>query len=170
MKGHAHETVDRPVLTSADHADVTSRTGDAGLDDFLCFAVYSANHAFNRAYQRLLDALGLTYPQYLVMWSLWRADGQTVGELAGHLDLESSTLTPLIKRLEAMGLVARRRSIEDGRQVHVHLTGEGQALEAKAAAVPVAIAAATGLDRPAVERLRADMARLRRTLRAARSS
>ncbi|MBS7543764.1 MarR family winged helix-turn-helix transcriptional regulator [Ancylobacter oerskovii] len=153
MKGHLDQRNDPPAPAGA------------GLDDFLCFAVYSANHAFNRAYQPLLEALGLTYPQYLVMVSLWRADGQTVGEIAGRLDLESSTLTPLIKRLEAMGLVTRRRSLEDGRQVHVHLTGEGQALEARAASVPAAIGEATGFDRRAVERLRADMARLRAALR-----
>ncbi|GAB4069255.1 MarR family transcriptional regulator [Ancylobacter sonchi] len=165
MKGHADEAAARTAPTTTELTAAAPRAGDAGLDDFLCFAVYSANHAFNRAYLPLLDALGLTYPQYLVMVSLWRTDGQTVGDLAGHLALESSTLTPLIKRLEAQGLVKRRRSVADARQVHVHLTDEGEALRAKGAAVPAAIAAATGLDRPAVERMRADIARLRAALR-----
>lgn len=155
MKGHVQQEADRGGAGAK---------GGAGLDDFICFAVYSANHAFTRAYQPLLDALGLTYPQYLAMVSLWRADGQTVGELAGHLELESSTLTPLIKRLEAMGLVTRHRSVEDNRQVHVQLTGAGRALEAKAAAVPAAIGAATGLDHEALARLRAEIARLRTAL------
>ncbi|MCB4767010.1 MarR family transcriptional regulator [Ancylobacter sp. Lp-2] len=164
MKGHADEAAARTALATTELNAAGSCAGEAGLDDFLCFAVYSANHAFNRAYLPLLDALGLTYTQYLVMVSLWRADGQTVGDLAGHLALESSTLTPLIKRLEAQGLVKRRRSVADARQVHVHLTDEGQALRAKGAAVPAAIAAATGLDRPSVERMRADIARLRAAL------
>src|ERR1700751_3159022 len=92
------------------------------LDEFLCFEVYSANHAFNRVYQPLLDKLRLTYPQYLVMVLLWERDGQTVGELGARLSLESNTLTPLLKRLEALGHVKRSRDPADERQVRVQLT------------------------------------------------
>ena len=79
------------------------------LDEFLCFAVYAAGHAFNRVYKPLLDELGLTYPQYLVMTALWEKDDQTVGALGDQLSLEYSTLTPLLKRLEGLGMVSRRR-------------------------------------------------------------
>lgn len=96
------------------------------LDDFLCFAVYTAGHAFNRLYKPLLDRYGLTYPQYLVMVALARRDDQTVGELGGQLFLESNTLTPLIKRLEAAGLVTRQRDAKDERVVRVRLTERGQ--------------------------------------------
>ena len=88
------------------------------LDNFICFALYTANHAMNRVYKPLLDALGLTYPQYLVMVSLWEEDGQTVGGLGDKLFLESSTLTPLLKRLEAAGYIRRERSREDERVVY----------------------------------------------------
>ena len=92
------------------------------LGEFLCFAVYSASHAFNRVYKPLLDELGLTYPQYLVMVLLWEQDDQTVGSLGEKLFLESSTLTPLLKRLEALGYVKRTRDPVDERQVRVRLT------------------------------------------------
>ena len=164
MKGQRVGTQHPSPPKRADRLARAPGKGGGDLDDFLCFAVYSANHAFNRAYQPLLDALGLTYPQYLVMVSLWRADGQMVGELAGHLDLESSTLTPLIKRLEVLGLVRRHRSLDDQRQVHVGLTEAGRALEQRAASVPAAIGAASRLDRAAAERLRADIAQLRDAL------
>src|SRR5438874_8124185 len=91
------------------------------FSDFLCFAVYSASHAFNRVYKPLLDELGLTYPQYLVMVLLWEQDDQTVGSLGEKLFLESSTLTPLLKRLEALGQVKRNRDQVDERQVRVRL-------------------------------------------------
>lgn len=89
------------------------------LDDFLCFAVYSVNHAFTRVYKPLLDKLDLTYPQYLVMDLLWERDDQTVGELGKKLFLESSTLTPLLKRLQSLGHVERSRDPADERQVRV---------------------------------------------------
>lgn len=116
------------------------------LEDFICFAVYAAGHAFNRVYKPLLDPLGLTYPQYLVMVALWQKDDQTVGSLGEALSLESSTLTPLLKRLEAMGRISRARDKADERQVRVSLTAEGRALRDSAAGVPACILAATGLD------------------------
>ena len=102
------------------------------LDDFLCFALHSTAQAAVRANKPMLDALGLTYPQYLVMVALWAEDGQTVGSIGGKLFLESSTLTPLLKRLEAAGLVRRARCAEDERQVRVRLTEKGKALQAEA--------------------------------------
>jgi DNA-binding MarR family transcriptional regulator len=109
------------------------------LDDFLCFAVYTAGHAFNRLYKPLLEALGLTYPQYLAMVALWEQDDQTVGALGEKLFLESNTLTPLLKRLEAMGLVTRVRDKADERQVRLRLTEAGRALREKAEAVPACV-------------------------------
>ena len=102
-----------------------------GLDDQLCFAVYSAGIAINRAYRPLLDELGITYPQYLVLLALWEQDGQTIGAIAERLALESSTITPLVKRLEAGGLLSRERNPADERQVFVRLTGAGRAMQAK---------------------------------------
>jgi DNA-binding MarR family transcriptional regulator len=102
------------------------------LDEFLCFALHSTAQAAVRANKPMLDQLGLTYPQYLVMVVLWAEDHQTVGGIGDKLFLDSSTLTPLIKRLEAAGLVRRARCPEDERQVRVSLTEEGKALEAEA--------------------------------------
>lgn len=137
------------------------------LDNQLCFAVYSTSHAFTRVYKPLLDALGLTYPQYLVMIILWEQDGQTVGAVGERLFLESSTLTPLLKRLEAAGLVERRRSLEDQRQVRLNLTEAGQALQTQAQSVPPCILSATGLDLPELAALKAEIIRLRASLAAA---
>src|SRR5260221_8905223 len=106
------------------------------VEEFLCFTVYSTVHAFNRVYKPLLDELGLTYPQYLVMVSLWAKDDQTVGELGEALVLESSTLTPLLKRLEAAGNLTRTRDACDGRQVRGRLTTARRALQKKTPAFP----------------------------------
>jgi DNA-binding MarR family transcriptional regulator len=106
------------------------------LDDQLCFALYAASRAMVRAYQPLLEPLGLTYPQYLVMLVLWERDGLSVKELGGRLELDSGTLTPLLKRLEAHGLVRREGDTEDERVVRVQLTAEGRALRRRAARVP----------------------------------
>jgi DNA-binding MarR family transcriptional regulator len=104
----------------------------APLDEFLCFAIHSTAHAINRATKPVLDEFGLTYPQYLVMVVLWAEDGQTVGGIGEKLFLESSTLTPLLKRLEAAGYVRRARCVEDERQVRIRLTEKCQALRHKA--------------------------------------
>src|ERR1700742_617391 len=113
------------------------------LDNQICFAVYSATHAFNRVYKPLLDRLGLTYPQYLVMLVLWERDGVAVKEIGERLHLDSGTLTPLLKRLEHAGLIRRTRSSEDERQVLIDLTAPGQALKEKARVVPPSILAAS---------------------------
>lgn len=106
------------------------------LDALLCFDIYAVSHAFTRFYKPILDPLGLTYPQYLVLLTLEREDGQGVGTLSKALRLESNTLSPLLRRLEGAGLVARRRSSEDERRVSVHLTAAGRKTAAAAALVP----------------------------------
>lgn len=106
------------------------------LDRQLCFALYAASLAMTKVYKPLLEPLGLTYPQYLVMLVLWEADGPSVSQLGDRLALDSGTLTPMLKRLEALGLVQRRRDVADERRVLVHLTPEGRALRSRAAAVP----------------------------------
>jgi DNA-binding MarR family transcriptional regulator len=109
------------------------------LDNQLCFALYSASLAMTKLYKPVLDALGLTYPQYLVMLVLWERDGLMVSELGERLFLDSGTLTPLLKRLEAAGLVARIRALDDERRVHVTLTAAGRKLKTRASKVPSAI-------------------------------
>jgi DNA-binding MarR family transcriptional regulator len=113
------------------------------LDNQICFAVYSAAHAFNRVYKPLLDRLGLTYPQYLVMLVLWERDNIPLKDIGERLFLDSGTLTPLLKRLEATDLIKRTRSTEDERQVLIELTRDGHALREKAKAVPQSILAAS---------------------------
>lgn len=140
------------------------------LDNQLCFALYSASHAFTRVYKPLLDALGLTYPQYLAMMLLWEQDGQTVGALGERLYLESSTLTPLLKRMEAAGYIERRRSSEDQRQVHVYLTEAGRALREKALSIPPCLMPAIGLPVPEIVALKQQVAQLRASLTAAAES
>ena len=106
------------------------------LDNQLCFALYSASLAMTKLYKPLLDELGLTYPQYLAMLALWEEDGLSVSQLGERLRLDSGTLTPLLKRLEAQGLVSRLRAVEDERRVHLMLTAAGRKLRARAEKIP----------------------------------
>ncbi|NNM71058.1 MarR family winged helix-turn-helix transcriptional regulator [Enterovirga aerilata] len=138
--------------------------------DMLCFAVYSAAHAFNRAYRPLLARHGLTYPQYLVLLLLWADDGQTVSELGAPLFLDSGTLTPLLRRLESAGHIRRERDREDERQVRIRLTGRGRALEAELADVPAAIGCAVGMPAAELRELTGRIRELGRTLRATAGS
>jgi len=133
----------------------------------LCFAVYSTAHAFNRVYKPLLDRLGLTYPQYLVMLALWERDGVPVKDIGERLFLDYGTLTPLLKRLEAAHLIKRTRSREDERQVLVALTSQGQALKEKARGVPPAILAASGCSIGELTALKKNLVALRDQLNAA---
>jgi DNA-binding MarR family transcriptional regulator len=119
--------------------------GSLLLDDQLCFALYAASRAVTTRYRPLLDELGLTYPQYLVMLVLWEQDSVSVSDLGAALHLDSSTLSPLLKRLEAGGLLRRERRPEDERSVAVRLTEAGIELRDKARTVPVAIGQAMGL-------------------------
>jgi DNA-binding MarR family transcriptional regulator len=115
------------------------------LDNQLCFSLYAASLAMTKVYKPLLDALGLTYPQYLVMLVLWESDGPTVSALGERLSLDSGTLTPLLKRMEAAGWLVRQRSSEDERRVHVVLTPVGRSLQAQAAHIPGCVVAQSGL-------------------------
>jgi MarR family transcriptional regulator, organic hydroperoxide resistance regulator len=137
------------------------------LDNQICFAVYSAAHAFNRVYKPLLDRLGLTYPQYLVMLSLWERDGVPLKDIGERLFLDSGTLTPLLKRLETAGLVKRTRSTEDERQVLIALTAQGQALKEKARSVPQSILEASDCSVGELVALKSEIVALRDRLNAA---
>ncbi|MEU6258350.1 MarR family transcriptional regulator [Streptomyces sp. NPDC047043] len=119
--------------------------GSLLLDDQLCFALYAASRAVTARYRPLLDELGLTYPQYLVMLVLWEQDSISVRDLGASLQLESSTLSPLLKRLEAGGLLRRERRAEDERSVAIRLTEAGARLRDRAGEVPLAIGDAMGL-------------------------
>jgi DNA-binding MarR family transcriptional regulator len=137
------------------------------LGNQLCFAIYSTAHAFNRFYKPLLDRLGLTYPQYLVMLVLWEQDGMAVKEIGERLFLDSGTLTPLLKRLEAAGLVKRTRSSKDERQVIVALTAQGEALKEKARGVPQSILTASECSVAELAALKSEIVTLRDKLNAA---
>ena len=114
------------------------------LDHQLCFAIYSASLAMTKFYKPVLDPLGLTYPQYLVMLVLWEGDGITVSQLGERLGLDSGTLTPLLKRLQASGLLTRLRDAADERRVLLQLTADGRALRQRATAVPPQVLQASG--------------------------
>lgn len=137
------------------------------LDNQLCFAVYSASLAMTKLYKPLLEKLNLTYPQYLVMLVLWESDGLMVSELGQRLSLDSGTLTPLLKRLESTGLVARIRDVADERRVHVSLTAAGRKLKTRAASVPGCLLAATQCSIPELIALTKQIQTLRDRIKAA---
>jgi DNA-binding MarR family transcriptional regulator len=136
----------------------TRAKGSLLLDDQLCFALYAASRAVTQRYRPLLEELGLTYPQYLVMLVLWERGTTTVKGLAEELQLDYGTLSPLLKRLAASGFVERRRRTDDERSVEITLTRQGKELERKAAGIPQLIVDAYDLDA-------ADFAALRSSLR-----
>lgn len=115
------------------------------VDEHLCFALYAASRAMTSFYRSLLDELQITYPQYLVLLCLWERDRVTVREIGDALRLDYGTLSPLLKRMEAAGIVRRERSTEDERAVQISLTPYGREMESRAAAFPSAVAGATGL-------------------------
>jgi DNA-binding MarR family transcriptional regulator len=131
-------------MSKAPAAPRLPSAGRLKLDRQLCFALYSASLAMTRLYQPLLRPLGLTYPQYLAMLVLWEGDGIPVSALGQRLQLDSGTLTPLLKRLEAAGLVQRLRDSADERRVLLHLTPAGRSLKARAARLPPQVAGAAG--------------------------
>jgi DNA-binding MarR family transcriptional regulator len=137
---------------------------DAGsaltLDQALCFALYTASRTLTGFYRPLLDELGITYPQYLVLMALWERDGVSVRELSERLRLDYGTLSPLLKRLQAAGLLSRERRAEDERSVTVSLTGAGRALRTRADCIPAQVIRATGLDSASFEQLRDTLQRL----------
>lgn len=134
------------------------------LGSQLCFALYSTLLGVNRVYRGLLDDLDLTYPQYLVLLVLWEKDGIGVTEICDELYLETTTITPLLKRLEARGLIHRRRSAEDERRVIVTLSEEGRALRAEVEHVPGCVAAAAGIPIEDLVELRTRLFALRANL------
>ena len=144
---------DNGRVTNEDHA----AEGSLLLDEQLCFALYAAQRAVTAAYRPLLEELGLTYPQYLVLLVLWERGETTVKDLAEALRLDYGTVSPLLKRLESAGLLSRERSLRDERSVRIALTGRGEQLRDRAAAVPATLAAATGLPAPEVARLREEL-------------
>ncbi|MGQ2997244.1 MarR family winged helix-turn-helix transcriptional regulator [Variovorax sp.] len=137
------------------------------LDNQLCFAMYSASLAMTRLYKPLLDKLGLTYPQYLVMLALWEKDGPMVSELGERVSLDSGTLTPLLKRLEANGFVARVRDVADERRVHITLTAAGRRLKSRAGHVPECLLAASECSVPELVDLTHQIQALRDRIRKA---
>lgn len=137
------------------------------LDQQLCFALYSANLAMHKVYRPLLQALGLTYPQYLVMLVLWESDAQTVSAIGERLYLDSATLTPLLKRLEAAGLLTRTRAVDDERQVIIALTPKGRQLRQNAQSVPPAVFCAADCTTGELRAIKAELERLRDNLASA---
>ena len=130
-------------------------------DNQFCFALYSASLAMTKTYKPLLGQLGLTYPQYLVMLVLWQEDGLLVKAIGEKLFLDSGTLTPLLKRLEASGFIARTRDVQDERQVRITLTREGHALKRRARDIPQQVLCASGQSEQALDTLRAQLASIR---------
>lgn len=139
------------------------------LENQFCFALYSASLAVTKTYKPFLDKLGLTYPQYLVMLVLWQQDDVLVKSIGEKLFLDSGTLTPLLKRLEASSLIARTRDHADERQVRITLTREGRALKKKAQCVPHQVLTASGQTTLALEKLREQLSALRNDLANANS-
>lgn len=136
------------------------------LSDMVCFAIYSTANALSRAYQPILSKLELTYPQFLVMIVLWEQDNRTVSEIGAKLNLDSGTLTPLLKRLEAAGHIARRRDPQDERQVRITLTDEGRALRIGAESIPEQVFCALGQPISNLQDLRAQLLDVRNNLKA----
>jgi len=134
------------------------------LDQQLCFALYSANLALHKVYRKLLSQLDLTYPQYLVMLVLWERDELRVSDIGERLFLDSATLTPLLKRLEAAGLLTRYRGTADERQVIIALTAAGRTLREKAQAVPEAVICATDCSLDEIVTLKQQLEKLRGSL------
>ena len=159
-----------PKAGSRDNSGDNSRSiqkpkasaGERRLGDFLCFAIYSANLAFGRAYRKGLEELGLTYPQWIAIVALWEQDGQTVSELGEKMFLESNTLTPILKKLEQAGYLLRQRDPADERQVRISLTEAGRRLREKG--THMNLVAATGLKPDEFARLQQTVVTLRDNL------
>lgn len=160
-----------PPCAEGDAATLAAASPDdlLKLDQQLCFALYSASLAMTKAYKPMLTPLGLTYPQYLVMLLLWEQDELTVNELGQLLHLDSGTLTPLLKRMESQGLLARHRDTQDERRVRVILSQAGRALQGRAASVPVNMACQLQLDGQEIGQLRTQLQALRARLLAGAS-
>ena len=148
------------MVQSADMVEVERETDALLLDNQLCYALYAAAHRMTKSYRPLLERLGLTYPQYLVLLVLWEQDGVTVSEIGRRLRLDSGTLTPVLKRLESAGFLLRTRRQSDEREVEIALTPEGAALRADAVAVREAVMCQLELSEPEIRALRKDLGTL----------
>ncbi|WP_375270867.1 MarR family winged helix-turn-helix transcriptional regulator [Sphingomonas sp.] len=137
------------------------------LDHQICFSLYATSMAINRAYKPQLDGLGITYPQYLVLHALWEEDGRTIGAIAERLALESSTVTPLVKRMEAAGLMTRTRNPADERQVLVRLTPRGQAMREECGCLGETLVARSGMTLDQLDALNRQVQAMRDALAAA---
>ena len=155
-----------PRAASPTPADASRLDAWLALDNQLCFALYSTSLAMTKLYKPLLAPLGLTYPQYIVMLALWEEDGQTVSALGEKLALDSGTLTPLLKRLQAQGELTRERDAADERRVIVRLTPAGRRLKLRARSVPPAVVRATGCELGEVVALTRQLGALRQALAA----
>jgi DNA-binding MarR family transcriptional regulator len=153
-----------PRATPPRPAEASRLDAWLALDNQLCFALYSTSLAMTRLYKPLLAPLGLTYPQYIVMLALWEEDGQTVSALGDKLALDSGTLTPLLKRLQAQGALDRERDPADERRVIVRLTAAGRRLKAQARKVPPEIVRATGCELGDVKALTRQLGALRQSI------
>ena len=149
------------MATKSSSVDPKAAARALRLDNQLCFALHSTSLAMTKVYRKLLAPLDLTYSQYLVMLVLWEGDELTVSAIGERLFLDSATLTPLLKRLEAAGLVTRERAAEDERQVVIRLTRAGKALQSKAADVPSHVFCAAGLAKDQLAPLKAQLDGLR---------
>ncbi|MCF8982152.1 MarR family transcriptional regulator [Pseudomonas syringae] len=152
---------------SADESPTRSAPADCDsllLDNQLCFALYSTSLMMTKVYKPLLQALGLTYPQYLAMMVLWERDGLTVGDVSTRLLTDPGSLTPLLKRLEGEGFISRTRSKEDERVVLLHLTAQGRELQQKALTVPGCVLSSSGLTMEKLHDLQAQLLELREHL------
>ena len=163
VKIHAYYIVCNLIALYNGHM-TTKQNAMLQLDNQLCFALYSTSLAMTRVYKPLLDELGLTYPQYLAMLVLWECDGLMVSEVGDRLYLDSGTLTPLLKRLEASGYIARVRAVDDERRVHITLTPAGRKLKARAAKIPSCILSASQCALPELMALTNQVQALRQRL------
>lgn len=141
-----------------------TQTRQQPLDRQLCFSIYGADLAINRTYKPLLDQLGLTYPQYLVLHTLWETDGLTITGIADRLALEPSTITPLVKRLELAGFLTRLRNPSDERQVQVSLTDKGRDMREESACLGEALLKKAGMSLQELGDLNRQIQRLRDAL------
>lgn len=151
-------------MSKTNHSPTTQFSDQLALENQFCFALYSASLAMTKSYKPYLDKLGLTYPQYLVMLVLWQQDDILVKTIGERLFLDSGTLTPLLKRLEASSFISRTRDEADERQVRITLTREGRALKKKAQDVPQQMLCASGQTQQVLESLRAQLTAIRNEL------
>lgn len=145
------------MADTAETIDLPPSTDPLRLDNQLCYALYAAAHRMTKSYRPLLERLGLTYPQYLVLLVLWEQDGVTVSEIGRRLRLDSGTLTPVLKRLEVAGLLRRTRRQSDEREVEIALTAQGRELRVEAVSVREAVMCQLEMSEPEIRNLRRDL-------------